>query len=69
MFWKRKYGDGFAKFEDGTVVHDKDVATFVKKHLRFVDRFDIRKVVESTLLAFDILSGRLEKPTKENWKF
>lgn len=64
-----KHWGGYADF--GTFkVYDKDVAKYVKKHLRFVDRFNIHKITESVLLSFSILSGSCEPPAKgDNWKF
>ena len=65
----KKYWDGYADF-GSFKVYDKDVAEYVKKHLRFRDRFDIRKITESALLSFSILSGSCEPPEKgDNWKF
>jgi hypothetical protein len=70
MFGKRnkKYYGGYATFAD-RVVYDKDVALFVKKHLRLIDRFDIRKITEASLYAFSILSGSCDAPKGKNWKF
>lgn len=64
----KKYWDGYADFGDFKV-YDKDVADYVKAHLRFRDRFDIRKITESVLLAFSILSKSVEEPEEKNWKF
>lgn len=66
---KTKYSDGYATFADGKRVYDKDVALLVKKHLKLVDRFNIRKIAEAALLGFSILSGSVETPKKRNWKF
>lgn len=63
-----KYWDGYADFGDFKV-YDKDVADYVKAHLRFQDRFDIRKITEAVLLAFSILSKSVEEPEEKNWKF
>ena len=64
---KRRYYDGYADFGDFKV-YDKDVAVYVKKHLRFFDRFDIQKVTEAVLYSFSILSKSVEPP-EGNWKF
>ncbi len=66
---KSKYYGGYATFPDGLVVTDKAVSDYVKKHLRFIDRFDIRKITEASLYAFSILSGSVEEPKGKNWKF
>ena len=69
---KTRYWDSYADF-GGEVgrVYDKDVAAYTKKHLRFIDRFDIRKVVEASQYSFSILSKSVEepKPKKKNWKY
>lgn len=64
-----KYWDGYADFGDGRIVKDSDVAKYTKKHLRFRDRFDIRKVTEAVLYSFSILSGSVEEPKGKNWKY
>lgn len=61
------YNDGCAKFAD-RIVYDKDVALFVEKHLRFIDRFNVRKIAESALISFSMLSGSVDIP-KGKWKF
>lgn len=66
-FGKNKYYDGYADFGD-LIVYDEDVAKYVKKHLRFIDRFDIRKIVEATFYAFSILSKSCEEP-EGKWHF
>lgn len=69
--YKRADGGGYAKFENGRVVTDQDVADFVFKHMRIRDMFCLGKVVTATLSAFAILSD--EETTKEeldgDWKF
>lgn len=64
-----RYRDGYARFADGRILYDKDVAAYAKKHLRFFDRFDVRKVTEAALFSFSILSGAAEPPKQKNWKF
>lgn len=68
-FRKTKYWNCYSDFGNGKIVYDKDVANFVKKHLRIRDRFDLRKFVEATLLAADILGGATEEPKDKSWKF
>ena len=67
-FMEKKCSDGYADFGNGEILYDKDVADFVKKHLRVVDRFNVRKVCEATLQAFAMLQSHEEIP-KGNWKF
>lgn len=66
---KYRYSDGYAEFKDGSRIYDRDLAAFVKKHLKFFDRFDCHKVVDATLLGFAMLEGGVEIPKKKNWKF
>ncbi len=68
-FENKRYWGGYAEWDDGKRVYDADVAKYVKKHLKFIDRFDIRKVSEATLYAFSILSGSVEPPKENKWKF
>lgn len=64
--------DTYADFE-GSVgrVYDHQVAAYTKKHMRFLDRFNIRKVVAASMYSFGILSGSVEEPDpgKKNWKY
>lgn len=62
------YMEGYSKYADGTVIYDYEVADHVKKHLHFVDRFDIRKVVSAALLSHCLLDGSVEEP-EGNWKY
>ena len=66
---KNRYSEGWAKFEDGTMIYDKDLADFVKKHLKLLDRLDTRKVVESSALGFVMLEGGTDIPEGDDWKF
>ena len=67
------YLDGYAEFDPpiGKVYH-KDVAKYVIKHTRFIDRLNPYKMVVATFMSFDILNGALEEPKTKNgkkWKF
>ena len=52
-------------------VYDHQVASYTKKHMRLIDRFNLRKVVAATMYSFGILSGSVEEPKtgKKNWKY
>lgn len=70
--WAERYSDSYADYPGVGKVHAKDVAEFTKQHLRFIDRFDTRKVVEAALMPQDILFNVFtedELPKKDNWKF
>lgn len=58
--------ENYAEFEFGKI-YDKDVAEFVKQHLSFKDRFDLRKVVEATMIGFTMLVNN-DIP-EGNWLF
>lgn len=64
-----RYSDGYAEWEDGRKVTDRQVAHFVKKHTHWWDRFDYHKICDCAQMAFDMLSGHVEMPKKKNWKF
>ena len=55
-----RYYDLGATFEDGRYLSDKEVADYVKKHMRPEDQKDVRKVTECALMSFAILSGDVE---------
>lgn len=65
---KKRYYNGYADFGDFRV-YDKDVAKYAKAHLKFFDRFDMRKVTEAVLYSFSVLSKSVEPPEGDNWKF
>lgn len=65
---EKKYDNGYADFGDFRV-YDKEVAEYTKAHLKFFDRFDMRKVTEAVLYSFSILSKSVEPPEGDNWKF
>jgi len=65
----QKYSDGYADYPGKGKIYDKDVAKLVSKHLRFFDRFNVRKVVEAGIYAQLMLMGVVEEPKKKNWKF
>ena len=51
-------------------VYDYQVADYAKKHLRFIDRFNFRKVGAAVVGSFEILSKSIEDPyPNKNWKF
>ena len=69
---KKWYMDSYADF-GGNVgkVYDYQVADYAKKHLRFFDRFNLRKVATAMMWSFSILSKSVEEPNIKNgkWKF
>ena len=70
--WPERYGDNWADYPGVGKVYDKDVANFAKRHLRLIDRLDVRKVTEAAIMSQDILFGLFtedELPKKKNWKF
>ena len=52
----KTHNDGFAKFADGTIIHDKTVADIVKKQLNYFEKRDVQKVVETAFAVFADLS-------------
>lgn len=70
--WYSRYGDGYADYPGVGIVYDKDVAEYAKKHLRLIDRLDMRKVAEAVIASQGILFG-VDNPNeytdKKNWKF
>ena len=65
-WWMNTYSD-FGK--DIGKIYDWQVGDYVKKHLRFADRFNIRKITAAALTAHAILSNSCETPSDDNWKF
>ena len=67
-WWKTTYAD-FG--ETVGKVYDYQVADYTKKHLRFFDRFNMRKVAAANAYSFSILSKSIEEPdvNKKNWKY
>jgi len=63
-----RYSDGFAEFPEKRV-YDRDLAKFVHDHTSFLDRFDMHKTVDSTVLGFSMLEGGVDIPKDKNWKF
>ena len=67
---KLKGWNGYARFDDGRYVYDKDVAKFVWEHLRYRDMLNSRKIVSATLSAFGILSEKDYNPKDyKNFRF
>lgn len=66
--WTKSYAD----YPDVGRIYDSDVGLFAKKHLRIIDRFDMRKVASailwSQLILFDVVK-EADLPKKKNWKF
>lgn len=67
-WWKNSYAD-FG--DDVGLVYDYQVADYTKKHMRFIDRFNFRKVAGAMFHSFSILSKSIEEPNigKKNWKY
>lgn len=69
---ENRYFNGYADYPGVGKIYDKDVARYAAKHLRWYDRFDIRKVTEAVLYSQMILMG-VAKPEEfgndEHWKF
>ena len=66
----RWYETTYAEFSDGLRVYDRQVAEYTKQHLRFIDRFNLKKVVAAANWSFSILSKSCEAPSKDdNWKY
>ena len=66
---KAKFSDGYAEFEDGEVIHDKDVADFVKRHLHIWDRLNMKKVTTAVLATFAAMADENCELDDGNWKF
>jgi len=68
----RKYSESEAIFAGGRVIHDSDIARFVKKHTTWFQRLDYHFVSDCATMAFTILSGAVDMSAlakKKNWKF
>lgn len=68
----RKYSENGAKFGDGRVITDKQIAKFVKDHTTWLQRLDYHFVSDCATMAFTILSGAIDMRKlnrKKNWKF
>lgn len=67
---KKKYYDGYTRSHSGRVFSDKELSKFVRKHLRLIDRLDIRRITEAVLISHNIFLEEMEVVTKKkNWKF
>lgn len=62
--------DGCAKFKDGVIIRDSEVADYALRHMDILDRLDPYKVASAALYSFAILSPNNDgyKPP-ENFKF
>lgn len=66
--WEVNFGKITTK--DGLIVPDEFTCDFVKKHMKFTDRFSFKKVVIGTLYAQDFIAGGKFKKLKDvKWKF
>ena len=66
------YKTSYSDFCDGRgELYDYEVADYTKRHMRFFDRLNIRKVTSAAMWSFEILSKSTEEPCKgkKNWKF
>lgn len=49
---------------------DQDLIKYVKKHLRFLDRFRMDRVILASQIAFDVFLGEGKIVSKDKkWKF
>lgn len=67
-----RIGGFWADYPGVGAVRDTDVARHVIKHIRFIDRFNVRKIVLAALASQDILFGVIPKdelPKSKNWKY
>ena len=61
--------NGEAYFNDRTIT-DKEVAEYVKQHLRIKDRVDVNKVTAAALMSFTILAGSVDMTDMpDEWVF
>lgn len=70
---RKTYMDTYANF-GGAIgkIYDYQIADYAKEHMRFIDRFSLRKTTSAIMMSFDILNGAIEEPTftdKKKWKF
>ena len=66
--WEVKYGK--IKTEYGAIVPDEFTCEFVKRHMKFIDRLSINKVIVATLYTQDFICGdRFKKLKDAKWKF
>lgn len=68
---KKWYMHTYATHDNGaTRIYDYQVADYTKKHMRFIDRFNIRKVGAAMLCSYAILSNAVQEPSeKKKWKY
>ena len=64
----KRYSEGYAEFPEKRI-YDKDLANFVIKHTKFLDRFDPHKTVDSAATAFCMMEGSIDIPKGDDWKF
>lgn len=61
--WRKDLKDSYADFGDFRI-YDEDLAKFVKKRLRFLDRLNLTKVVQSAQVAFTLMANHEENNPK-----
>ena len=59
---------GYRKTGD-KIVYDEDVYQYIKKHSRFIDRLNGRKMMHMSEIAYAIFDEAVLEPTDPNWKF
>lgn len=63
-----KATDEWADFGDFKIFNS-DLATYVKKHLRLIDRFNIDKIISAATWGFSDIQDAGGKIDLGNWKF
>lgn len=66
---KKQYSEGWTDYPGKERIYDRDIARFVKQHLRFIDRFNVRRISEATIDAFYMHIGINRIPETKDWKF
>ena len=61
--------NGYAEAHDGHEVYDMDVVKFVLQHVRFIDRFNPKKLIIAALYAQPMLLGDFKFPEAKKWRF
>ncbi len=61
--------EGYRDYRDGRIIYDEDVYQYIKKHSRFIDRLNPRKMIEMYELASAILNENVEEPINDDWMF
>ena len=66
---KLDWSSGYATAQDGHDVYDMDVVKFVLQHIKFIDRFNPKKLIIASIYAQPMLLGDFKIPKSKNWKF